>query len=142
MIPNRKWTGVSSDGNKRPTGMTILEVLLSLLVLVVALAGIGSLTTMGQQSGVDARDLTMAQLLCEGKMAEITAGIAPTGSSRGNFEWEPDWVFIVESSPVDTPGLMSVRVTVTQDPATYTDPLEFSLVRWLPDPDFAAGLAQ
>lgn len=123
-------------------GMTILEVLLALLVLVVALAGIGSLTTMGRQSGADARDLTMGQLLCEGKMSEISSGIIPAGSSSGIFEEDPDWIFNVQSSPADTPGLLSVRVTVTQNPQTYDQPMEFALVRWVPDPNYAAELAQ
>jgi Tfp pilus assembly protein PilV len=122
--------------------MTILEVLLALLVLVVALAGIGSLTTMGRQSGADARDLTMGQLLCEGKMAEISSGILPAGSSSGIFQEDPDWIFNVQSSPADTPGLLSVRVTVTQNPQTYDQPMEFVLVRWVPDPNYAAELAQ
>lgn len=124
------------------SGMTILEVLLALLVLVVALAGIGSLTTMGRQSGADARDLTMGQLLCEGKMAEITAGILPAESSSGGFVEDPDWIFNVQTAAADTPGLLSVRVTVTQNPQTYDQPMEFVLVRWIPDPNYASELAQ
>jgi prepilin-type N-terminal cleavage/methylation domain-containing protein len=123
-------------------GMTLLEVMLSLLVLVVALAGIAALTSLGRQAGADARDLTMGQLLCEGKMAEIAAGVTSAGNSQGRFPSDPDWTFSVTSSSAGTPGLLNVRVTVTQDPATYTQPLEFVLVRWVPDPDFAAELAQ
>jgi Tfp pilus assembly protein PilV len=122
--------------------MTIIEVLLALLVLVVALAGIATLTSLGRQSGADARDLTMGQLLCEGKMAEIAAGITPPGSSQGSFPQDPDWIFSVESSAAGTPGLLTVRVTVTQNPAVYNQPLEFALVRWISDPDYAAELAQ
>lgn len=125
-----------------PRGMTLLEVMLALLVLVVALAGIATLTSLGRQSGADARDLTMGQLLCEGKMAEIAAGVTAAGNTQGRFPNDPDWNFSVSSSATDTPGLLNVRVTVTQDPATYSEPLEFVLVRWIPDPDFAAELAQ
>ncbi|MBL8892278.1 MAG: hypothetical protein JNL67_20045 [Planctomycetaceae bacterium] len=123
-------------------GMTLLEVLLSLLVLVVALAGIGALTSLGRQSGADARDLTMAQLLCEGKMAEIASGVIGPTNNQGRFPNEPDWTFSVTATAAGTPGLLSVRVSVTQDPATYTQPLDFELVRWIPDPDYAAELAQ
>lgn len=125
-----------------PRGMTLLEVMLALLVLVVALSGIATLTSLGRQSGADARDLTMGQLLCEGKMAEIAAGVTAAGNTQGRFPNDPDWTFSVSSSATDTPGLLNVRVTVTQDPATYSEPLEFVLVRWIPDPDFAAELAQ
>jgi Tfp pilus assembly protein PilV len=132
----------SNAGRLPAAGMTILEVLLALLVLVVALAGIGSLTTMGRQSGADARDLTMGQLLCEGKMAEISSGVSPANSTSGIFQEDPDWIFSVQAAPADTPGLLSVRVTVTQNPQTYDQPMEFVLVRWVPDPDYAAELAQ
>lgn len=128
--------------NPRRHGMTLLEVMLALLVLVVAMGGIATLTSLGRQSGADARDLTMGQLLCEGKMAEIAAGVTPPSNTNGSFPNEPDWTFSVTSSAAGTPGLLNVRVTVTQDPATYSEPLEFALVRWIPDPDFAAELAQ
>lgn len=128
--------------NSRRLGMTLLEVMLALLVLVVAMGGIATLTSLGRQSGADARDLTMGQLLCEGKMAEIAAGVTPPSNSKGSFPNEPDWTFSVTSSAAGTPGLLTVRVTVTQDPAAYSEPLEFALVRWIPDPDFAAELAQ
>lgn len=124
------------------SGMTLLEVMLALLVLVVAMGGISTLVTLGRQSGADARDLTMGQLLCEGKMAEIAAGVTPPTNTQGRFPNDPDWTFSVSSSSAGTPGLLIVRVTVTQDPATYTEPLEFALVRWVPDPEFAAELAQ
>ncbi|MDP1562572.1 MAG: prepilin-type N-terminal cleavage/methylation domain-containing protein [Pirellulaceae bacterium] len=128
--------------NSRRHGMTLLEVMLALLVLVVAMGGITMLASLGRQSGADARDLTMGQLLCEGKIAEIAAGVTPPSSTQGRFPNDPDWTFSVTSSASGTPGLLNVRVTVTQDPATYTEPLEFALVRWIPDPDFAAELAQ
>jgi len=123
-------------------GMTLLEVMLALLVLVVAMSGIATLTSLGRQSGADARDLTMGQLLCESKMAEIAAGVTAPSSTQGRFPNDPDWTFSVSSSAAGTPGLLVVRVTVTQDPASYSEPMEFALVRWVPDPDFAAELAQ
>lgn len=123
-------------------GMTLLEVLLSLLVLVVALTGIGALATMGKQSGADSRDLTMGQLLCEGKMAEISAGLLEPTSTSGRFEADPDWMYSVEVTPADTPGLLNVRVTATQDPNTYVPPLEYALVRWIADPNYAESLAE
>lgn len=123
-------------------GMTLLEVLLALMVLVVALSGIGALTTLGRQSSADARDLTMAQLLCEGRMAEIAAGVIEPKNAQGRFPNEPDWTFSVTATASGTPGLLNVRVKVTQDPATFTQPLDFELVRWVPDPDYAAELAQ
>jgi len=111
-------------------------------VLVTALSGIAALVTLGSGSGADARELTVGQLLCESKMSEIAAGIVPPGGGQGTFEWEEDWVFNIESTPTETPGLLNIRVTVSQDPGRFENPLFVELVRWMPDPDFAAGVAQ
>jgi len=122
--------------------MTLLEVLLSLLVLMVAISGISGLIMMGSYSAADAKDLTMAQVLCESKMSEVASGVSEAASSSGGFPNEPDWTFTVETSPAGTPGLLSVRVTVQQDRNQIENPIEFSLVRWMPDPNFDVEAAE
>ena len=123
-------------------GMTLLEVLLALLVLVVALSGITALIFNGRASAADAQDLTQAQLLCEAKLNSIVAGIDAAESSRGVFRENPEFTFEVQTSNPGTPGLLSVRVKVSQNPAQFDNPIEFTLVRWMPDPNFASETAQ
>lgn len=129
-------------GKAPRAGLTLLEVLLSLLVLVVALAGISSLIFIGRYSAADAQGMTQAQLLCETKMDSIVTGIDPAESSQGLFPENSDYMFEVTTQQPGTPGLLSVRVRVSQNPSNFENPLEYSLVRWIPDPDFEAGVAQ
>ena len=63
-------------------GFTLLEVLLALAILVGSLATIGELTRIGMSYAHRAAAMAEAQLYCESKLAEITAGIvAPAATS-------------------------------------------------------------
>ena len=56
-------------------GFSLLEVILALGILVGAMAVLGELARHGLDSARIARDSAMAQLLCESKLSEITAGL-------------------------------------------------------------------
>lgn len=115
-------------------GFTLLEVVLALAILVGAIAVVGELIRLGGAAAASARDLSQAQLLAESVMAEITAGILPLENSQSvPIETDPEWVYGVELLPVETPGLLAVRVTVVQAGAAGR-PAEFALVRWMRDP--------
>lgn len=123
-------------------GLTLLEVLMSLLVLVVAMTGISSLIFLGRYSAADAQAMTQLQLLCETKMESIVAGVDAAESGSGIFEDHPDTMYQVTTDKPGTPGLLSVRVKTYQNPSNFDNPLEFTLVRWVPDPNFASESAQ
>ena len=79
--------------------------------------------------------MTAAQLLCEGKIEEIEAGItAPEAVSSTPFDFEPEWMYSVTVTSMEDTGLMEVRVVVEQVEATRMQPYTFSLVRWMLDP--------
>jgi hypothetical protein len=44
------------------------------------------------------------------------------------------WLYSVTAEPTDVTGLLSVTVTVEQDPQYVSRPHTFSLVRWVADP--------
>ena len=122
-------------------GFSLLEVILALAILAGAAAVLGEIARNGLESTRIARDLTYAQLMCESKLAEITSGaVGPDpvsstavditeGSSRGG------WLYSVEVDETDVEGLLSLRVTVTQDMPEDKHPVHCTLVRWLVDPD-------
>ena len=56
-------------------GFSILEVILALAILGGSIAVLGELASRGLHNAQVAADLAHAQLLCESKLAEITAGI-------------------------------------------------------------------
>jgi hypothetical protein len=111
-----------------------LEVVLALAILVGAIAVIGELIRLGTTAAASARGLTHAQLICESLMAEITAGILPTEAVQNvPVPTDPEWAYGVELMPVETPGMLAVRVTVVEVGVTGRA-AEFSLVRWIRDP--------
>ena len=130
------------------SGFSLLEVLLSLSIMVGAIVALSALIEVGIRHAVVARSMTEAQLLCESKLAEITSGIqaaepisqapllaAVEDAALMESAEEGEWYYSVEVTQLDQEmGLASLRVTVFQNPAIYPQPLEFSLVRWIPDP--------
>jgi len=123
----------------------LLEVILALAILAGALAILGEVSRLALQNASAARDLARAQLLAESKLAEILAGITspdpventPFDSSGNSLDpSEPAWLYSISSESTDEEGLISVRVTVTRDIPAGQHPVKFSLVRWLPDPNY------
>lgn len=116
-------------------GFSLLEVVLALAILTGAIAVLGELARSGMHSARLARDLTQAQLLCESKLAEITAGIEVLEPARSvPFEFDPEWLYSLEIQPLDQEGLLAVTVTVEQDLPSLSRPVRFSLLAWVPDP--------
>ena len=139
--------GVTSPKtNKRHRrGFTLLEVILSLAILTGAIAVLGELARIGLDNAGYTQNLTKAQLLCEGKMAEITAGITlPDPVTGVSFESEmsdetasmidPDetaWLYSIASDLIDENGLLQITVTVYQDLPEEKRPITCVLVRWM-----------
>ncbi len=132
---------------KTRNALSLLEVLLALAILAGSMATIGEMVRHGSDSARRARDESKAQLLCESKLAEITSGamsLVPVGLSE--FQWElgasgdensgrSEWLYSVDVAPLEQPGLLRMIVTVVQSPDAVRDPVEFTLVRWIVDPD-------
>ena len=125
-------------------GFSLMEEILALAVLAGAIAVLGEASRQALRNADAARNMARAQLLCESKLAEIVTGITPLQPvDKAAFDAtttasldpaEPAWLYSIETEPTDEDGLISVRVTVTRDLPAVQHPLQFSLVRWLPDP--------
>lgn len=123
-------------------GFTLLEVLLALAILVGSLATIGELTRMGLQNAHRAAASATAQLLCESKLAEITSGItAPTSAPPTPLDDTGLWQYSVAVEPTADASLLVVRVTVSENLPPQQSPVEFTLVRWMLDPQAVADAA-
>lgn len=128
---------------RRRAGLSLLEVLLAIAILGGSLAVLGQLVQIGSRSAVAVRDLTQAQLLCENKLAEISAGVAlPEPVVQEQAEESSEWLYSVETTQVDDLGLLSVTVRVEQDPKLVARPLFFSLTRWMVDPAVDAAAVE
>lgn len=116
-------------------GLSLMEVILAIAILGGALAVIGELIRIGARNAATARDLTTAQLYCESKLAELSAGIEdPTAAGEGTLDEFGEWQYTVTSEPLDIEGLLAVTVTVQQSPDAISRPVSFSLTRWIIDP--------
>ena len=125
---------------RRRRGFTLLEVLLALAILVGSLATIGELTRIGMSYAHRAAAMAEAQLYCESKLAEITAGIvAPAATSSAPLDVDQAWLYSVAVEPTVDTSLLAVRVTVVENLPPQQGPVEFSLTRWMVDPQTAAA---
>jgi hypothetical protein len=124
----------------------LLEVILALAILCGSLAVLGEAIRLGMRNAQIARDTTEAQLLCQSKLAEITAGItAADPVQRVAFEYgmgdgRTVWLYSINLTDTEEEGLDLVCVTVTQDVLPQKKPIEVSLFRWIPDAGPEASL--
>ena len=65
------------------SGLSLLEVILSIAILGMALIVIGELIRIGFRSATSARVRSEAQMACDTKMSEIVAGVLPLESTSG-----------------------------------------------------------
>jgi len=121
-------------------GFSLLEVILALAILTGAIAVIGELVRIGTRNAEAARDLTRAQLLCESQLAEIASGLATAEAvTMSPCPDDQDWLYSVAVESTAETGIVAVRVTFTRNLPNQQQPLEFSMVQWMPDPATATS---
>ena len=124
-------------------GLSLLEVILAIAILGGSIAVIGELVRLGARQAEEARELTIAQLLCESKLEEIAAGvIAPEAVGDVPFELDPRWSYSIEIGSLDNPDLLQVTVMAQQVDGSREIPLYYSLTRWILDPNLELELAE
>ncbi len=122
------------------SGFSLLEVVLALAILAGSIAVIGELVRIGARNAEAARDLTQAEFLCESKLAEIASGLAAVASLQPTVCLEDEnFVYQVDVEPTSETGMVGVRVTVARNLPAQLQPVEFSLLQWMPDPAAATG---
>ncbi|OHB69841.1 MAG: hypothetical protein A2V70_09615 [Planctomycetes bacterium RBG_13_63_9] len=145
---------MSAAQKKSPKGgFSLLEVILSLAILAGAIAVLGEAARTGIRNAMTTRQLTQAQLLCESKLAEITAGIiepSPVSGARFDRSYtgsgttgtagiigddQDEWQYSINIDQLNEEGLVAVRVTVEQTLPANKRPVKIEITRWIPDPD-------
>ncbi|MCH5374803.1 MAG: hypothetical protein JJ992_12580 [Planctomycetes bacterium] len=123
---------------RRPSGFSLMEVLLASGILLSCLVVLGQMAVVGRQHAEDAESLTAAQIACQAKLNEILVGAAPLASQPAtSIEGMTGWSYQVEVQPLQQYDLVSLRVTVSPEPAaidTKRPGKSFSLVRWMHAP--------
>lgn len=117
------------------SGLSLLEVILSLAILGISMTAIGHLFNLGFRSAADVQLRSEANMIADSTMAEIAAGVIDFGSPGGSVESNPLWKYEIDSQDSSQPGLKSVTVRVSLDDDA-NNKISVSLVRLMVDPDF------
>ena len=120
---------------KRP-GLSLLEVIVSLIILLFSLVAIGALVNFGSDRALEARYYQHAAFLCQSKLAELAIGdISLQSQAEQSFkDANSDWLWsadCAEDTGVD--GLWRVQVTVCRE-APNGQKISVSLNKFLIDP--------
>ncbi len=124
-------------GASRRNAFTLLEVILSIAILAGSVSVLGELGRISLLNAQKARDLARAQILCETKLAEIASGsVVVSSDEEGSFDetYQLDdmaWSYSISTSTIDSYGMSSYTVTVTQSGQATGRPVSYSLTRWL-----------
>ncbi|MCS6865928.1 MAG: prepilin-type N-terminal cleavage/methylation domain-containing protein [Gemmataceae bacterium] len=122
-------------------GLSLLEILLSMAILVLAMAAIWRLVDMGTDSATEARAYIRGTRLAESKMAEVEAGVIGIEGAEGQFsDDDAAWSFTVTSQPAGPPNLYQVTVRVSRDLQGRS--IEVSLSQMIFDPALIGSTAQ
>ena len=123
-------------------GLTLIEVMLALTILIISIAAVNQLVDLGTDQGNQARAATRGTRLAQGKMVEVEAGVVSlTSESTGDFEGDDGaWKFTVTPEPAGPPNLYTVTVRVSRDLKGL--PYEIVLTQMIFDPTVMGSAAQ
>ncbi|QJW97189.1 type IV pilus modification PilV family protein [Frigoriglobus tundricola] len=124
-------------------GLSLIEVILALAILVLATTAISRLFDIGTDRGTEARVYSRGARLAQSKMAEAEAGlISPlSGGANGQFDGDDAaWTYSVTAEGAGPTNLYTVTVTVSRD--VRGKPLQVSLTQMVFDPALIGSSAQ
>lgn len=94
-------------------GLTLLEVIISLAILLFSAAAIGQLVMAGIRASTWARRTSEACVRAESVLSQLCASPANLQSTGPvKFDDDPAWEYEVEAIPAVVPSLVRVTVTV------------------------------
>lgn len=118
------------------SGLTLLEMVLSVAIFLGALTVILEILNTGREAELMTRIETEAVMRCESKMAEVIAGIedaVTSGSQPFPDAEDGSWTWQMEVMDSGISGLLQVTVTVERT-VNGRQQTSFSLTRYLRDP--------
>jgi Tfp pilus assembly protein PilV len=123
-------------------GLSLLEVLIALAILILAVAALGRLVDIGSDRGYDARVYARGARLAQAKMAEVEAGVIPVSSeTSGQFDGDDSvWSYTVTPAAAGPPNLYTVTVNVSRDVNGHT--VNVYLAQMIFDPTLMGSAAQ
>lgn len=106
----------SANGSAQRSGLTLLEVLVSVAIFLGSLAAILQILSIGKRAEMMTRLQTEAVMRCESKMAEVVAGVqelvAVTDQDFTDSDGSGVWQWSLDPAESGTSGLLQVTVSV------------------------------
>lgn len=114
------------------SGLTLLEVILSLAILLISLVAVSRLVDMGTDRELDTRMNNTGTRLAQAKLAEFETGVLSLDSTSGEFsDADAGWSWSMTSDNKGT-NLYLISVTVTRD--VRGKPFTLTLAQMILDP--------
>jgi hypothetical protein len=92
--------------------LTLLEVVISLAIFLIAVVPIWGLITVGSERAMETNLQAQASLLCQSKLDSVKAGIEQFNTNGTVTIANIDWNYNIESNDADVEYLHFVKVTV------------------------------
>ncbi|MCC7475271.1 MAG: prepilin-type N-terminal cleavage/methylation domain-containing protein [Pirellulales bacterium] len=118
---------------------TLLEIILALAILAGALAALGEVMRLADQTAGMTESETQAQILAASLIDELASGarqLSAVSQSPLDSSADPPWVFSIAIENTNFQELVAVRVLVEQQLDTRLQPARFELTRWMTNPDY------
>ena len=140
MVPNGVRRAVPRRG-----GFSLLEMLLSLAILGGSLAVLSQVADTGVDAAREARDLAIAQIICQSKLSEVllNSTLGTTPQSIVDAPVDPidsqsltTFSYSVDVQPAGLEGMLVIRVLVSAKDGNEKLIASYSLDRWMIDPAF------
>jgi len=143
-LDGRQRDGRQRDGHRRAErrrAITLYEVMLSIAIMLPALALLTHAIHGGARTAVHANLQTESVIRCESLLAEASAGILPLATTpASSFEDNAEgWLWRMEVQSTDVTGLLAVEVHVTHANAAGSQDAACTLVKLLRDPELLAA---
>jgi hypothetical protein len=122
-------------------GVTLLEVVISLAILLFSSAAIFSLVQMGSDRAIDVQFHARASMLCQSKLEELKIGSEPLNSTDFTPFKEKEasaYQYSLDVSDGDMTGIKNVKVTVKRERADGRL-VEVTLNQMILDPAIRGG---
>ena len=131
----------SRRAGQRAAAYTLLEIILALTILAGAVATLGEIVRLGDRNAVSARDSTSGQFFAASLLAEILSGARAPVATQGVEEIAAGerWAYRIEINPTKYEELSILLVIVSQDLPDQLEPVSFTLIRWIPNPQLVTS---
>lgn len=131
-------------------GFSLLEILLAMAILGGSLAVLSQIVGTGSDASRSAKELAMARLLCQSKLAEVMvaattvmpAVVPSTPVPSPDSQSDTTFNYAVDVAPAAMDGLLAIRVSVEAVNPEGEGPAiaSYNITRWIIDPTL--GLEQ